>query len=411
MTSPTPSRSLLARLSPDLPPTYWLLWLGTLINRLGGFVIPFLTLYLTGQRGLSVSRAALMVSLFGAGSFSASLVGGELADRLGRRPVMLLSFLIAPANMLLLGLARPVALIALLTFLQGVFTDLYRPAVNASVADMVPSEGRPRAYGYLYWAINLGAAFAPALAGLLARLNYFLLFLGDALTTFVFGLIVWWGVRETRPAELHHAAVVDLRQRAAQLGREPLLLLFSGLALFLGTVYMQGYVTLPLEMQAHGLHPDQYGLAISLNGALIVLLSLPASNLLTRWPRFPTLALAALLLGLGYGLTAFASTLGFFALTVAIWTLGEIAASAVAPSIVADLSPVELRGLYQGVFGAAWGLAFFTGPVIGGWVFERWSGNALWAGCAGLACLVALGYLWMSRPVQRRMSRASDGLS
>ena len=41
-----------SRLTSDLPPAYWLLWLGTLINRLGGFVIPFLTLYLTGQRDI-----------------------------------------------------------------------------------------------------------------------------------------------------------------------------------------------------------------------------------------------------------------------------------------------------------------------------------------------------------------------
>jgi len=52
-----------ASLTEGLPPTYWLLWSGTLINRLGGFVIPFLTLYLTNQRGIPVSQAALMVSL------------------------------------------------------------------------------------------------------------------------------------------------------------------------------------------------------------------------------------------------------------------------------------------------------------------------------------------------------------
>src|SRR3970040_2457805 len=82
------------------PRTFWLLWAGTIVNHLGGFVIPFLALYLTGPRGLPVSQAALMVSLFGGGSFVASLVGGEIADRLGRRPVMLLSLLVAPAAVL-----------------------------------------------------------------------------------------------------------------------------------------------------------------------------------------------------------------------------------------------------------------------------------------------------------------------
>jgi MFS family permease len=124
-----------------------------------------------------------------------------------------------------------------------------------------------------------------------------------------------------------------------------------------------------------------------------------------RWPRFIALAAAALLLGLGYGLTAVAWNLALYALTVIVWTLGEIAASAVAPAVVADLAPVALRGLYQGVFGAAWGLSFFIGPMIGGWVFEHWSARALWIGCFALGCLLSLGYLALSGPVRRRMRR------
>src|SRR5512143_752047 len=159
----------LASLIEGLPPAYWLIWIGTLINRLGGFVIPFLTLYLTSQRAISVSQATLMVSLFGAGSFLAQLSGGELTDRLGRRPVMLMSFFITPVFMITLGLARGLLLISICTFIVGFFTDLYRPAVGAAIADLVPPESRTRAYGYNYWAINMGAAIAPVLAGFMAR--------------------------------------------------------------------------------------------------------------------------------------------------------------------------------------------------------------------------------------------------
>ncbi|MGE5775430.1 MAG: MFS transporter, partial [Chloroflexota bacterium] len=182
-----------------LPPAYWFLWIGTLVNRLGSFVIPFLTLYLTEQRAIPVSQAALMVSLFGAGSFVAQLSGGELTDRLGRRPVMLMSFFITPIAMLALGLARETTLISISTFAVGFFTDLYRPAVSAAVADLVQPDVRTRAYGYIYWAINLGAAVAPVLAGLIAaRYSYLILFVGDALTTAIFGVIVLLGIRETR---------------------------------------------------------------------------------------------------------------------------------------------------------------------------------------------------------------------
>ncbi|MEW5941704.1 MAG: MFS transporter [Chloroflexota bacterium] len=381
----------------NLPRAYWFLFLGTFVNRLGGFVLPFLTFYLTSERGVSASLAALVVSTYGAGSFVSQLTGGELTDRLGRRPVMLISFLAAPIAMVALGFARDLAVISAVSFFLGFLTEMYRPAVSAAVADLVPTEDRTRAYGYIYWAINLGFAIAPVLAGLLAGRGYIYLFLGDALTTFLFGLIVLFAVRETRPAEAVRAAHAGPRQRLAELRRAPILLLFSLLALFFGMIYMQGHVSLPLDMQADGLGPKQYGAAIAVNGILIVIINLPVSNVIGKWPRFPTVAAAAVLIGLGFGVTAFADAFWFFAFSIVIWTLGEILGSAVAPAIVADLSPIELRGLFQGVFGAAWGLAAFLGPMLGGWVYERYGSSALWGGCFALGCLVALGYLGLGR--------------
>ena len=348
-----------------------------------------------------------MVSLFGGGSFVASLVGGEIADRLGRRPVMLLSFMVAPVAMLAVGLADSVAWIAIGTAVLGFFTDLYRPAVSAAITDIVPAADRPRAFGYLYWAINVGAAIAPVAAGLLARTNYLLLFVGDALTTFLFGLIVLWGVRETRPAELEGRLSKPVGERVRALWAEPVLLAFTGLALLFGTIYAQGHVTLPVDMSAHGLTPEQYGLAVALNGALIVVLGIPASNAAPRWPRFGALAIAGLLLGIGFGLPAIVTTFGGYALSVGIWTLGEIIGATVAPSVVADLAPIDKRGLYQGVFGAAWGLAFFTGPVLGGWIYQTRGATALWAACLLAGVMLFVGYLALGRVAQRRMALVS----
>ena len=390
-------------LTADLPPAYWFLWLGILINRLGSFVIPFLTLYLTSQRDVSVSQAALTVSLFGAGSFAAQLVGGELADRFGRRPVLLISLFIAPVAMIALGFARSLPLIAFFTLILGFFTDLYRPAMGAAVADLVPASARIRAFGYQNWAVNLGFSLAPILAGFMAHYNYLLLFIGDALTTFIFGLIVFARIPETRPAQAGHAAHTSLNERIRQVRREPLLLIFSALALFIGVIYMQGYVTLPLDMQSHGLTSADFGMAIAVNGLLIVALSIQVSDAASNWPRFRAMAVAALFLGAGFGLNMFArDLLSFYFLTVAVWTLGEITASAVAPALIADLSPVELRGLYQGIFGSAWGLSFFIGPVLGGWVYERFGPDALWLGCFVLGCILALCYLWMGNLARRR---------
>jgi MFS family permease len=171
-------------------------------------------------------------------------------------------------------------------------------------------------------------------------------------------------------------------------------------------VYMQGNVTLPLDMQSHGLSPRDYGVAIAVNGLLIILVTIPVSNMAARWPRFETAAVSAVLMGLGFGFTALAMNLPLFILSVIIWTLGEIAATSVGPTIIADLSPVELRGVYQGIFGAAWGLSYFLGPLAGGWIYENWGSNTLWVSCLVIGFVLAFCYLALSAPVRRHMTSA-----
>ena len=99
--------------------------------------------------------------------------------------------------------------------------------------------------------------------------------------------------------------------------------------------------------------------------------------------------------------------MSLFALSVAVWTLGEIAATSVSPTIIADLSPIDLRGLYQGIFGAAWGLSYFIGPLAGGWTYDLWGSNALWMGCLVIGIIISLCYLALSAPARRQMARAN----
>src|SRR5687767_9018187 len=89
-----------------LPSTYWLLWVGTLVNRLGNFVVPFLALYLTRERGFSEVQAGLVIALYGAGAAIPGPVGGTLADRFGRRVALGLGLWLGAAGMLFLGFSE-----------------------------------------------------------------------------------------------------------------------------------------------------------------------------------------------------------------------------------------------------------------------------------------------------------------
>jgi len=182
-----------------LPRAYWTLWCGMLLNRLGGAVFLLLGLYLTRERRLSPELAGLVISLYAAGGLLAGPVGGALADRLGRRATLLGGTAASGAFMLALGGARSTGIIVVLAPLLGFFTDLCRPPLQAAVADLVPPADRARAYGLLYWAMNLGFAVASALGGALAVDHFGALFVIDALSTFAYTVIVFLGVPETRP--------------------------------------------------------------------------------------------------------------------------------------------------------------------------------------------------------------------
>jgi len=400
-----------------LPAAFWYLWSGTLINRIGTFVLPFLTLFLTGQRGLTVARATSLVALYGGSQLAGNLWGGQLADRVGRRATLLLSLFGGAAVMLVTPLMRAYIPLALAVIGLGFLGGLYRPAVGAAVADLVPQPDRAHAYALLYWATNLGAAAAPVLAGLLAQRSFTALFVVDAATSAAYAALALARVPETRPRAAAGAAAIPVAAPGARgaaparsgwrvaLGDAPLML-FAGSSFLLGCIAIQGITTLPLSMSAHGLSARDYGLAIATNGTLVVLLSLPVARWAARPPAGVVLALGAVLGGLGFGLVPLAASTAAYAGTVALWTLGEIVMVPVSGAFTARLAPLELRGTYQGVYAAAWGLAALVGPAAGGMLYERAGEPVLWATCLVVGFVAAAGFLGLTRMPERLPSPA-----
>src|SRR5512140_2079886 len=136
----SPLRRLGGELTEGLPRIYWVLWGGTLMNRLGTFVMPLLTFYLTLERHLTLEQAGLVVSAYGFGSLVGVSLGGELADRLGRRQTLVFSLIAGAGAMLALGQMRALWSIALVAFILGAVGDIYRPASQALIADVVAPE-------------------------------------------------------------------------------------------------------------------------------------------------------------------------------------------------------------------------------------------------------------------------------
>ena len=150
-----------------LPRGAWILFLGTFLNKFGTFVLPFLAIYMT-RMGYSTAQAGLAIAAYGIGSLCASLIGGHLADRLGRRKTIVLSMFSGAIAMLCLSQAHRLPMIVLFSGLAGLTGEIYRPASSALLADLVPAGQRVTAFAAYRMAINAGFAFGSATAGLLA---------------------------------------------------------------------------------------------------------------------------------------------------------------------------------------------------------------------------------------------------
>ncbi|MFL6131022.1 MAG: MFS transporter [Mycobacteriales bacterium] len=386
---------------------FWVLWAGTLLNMLGTMVEAFLGLYLIGMRGLSLSQTGLVIALLGGGSVASQLVGGLLADRIGRRATLALSTVATGAAILALGYAQGVAAIAAAALAVGLTREMYRPASAAIVADLVPPADRPRAYGLLYWAINLGWSVALVTGGMLARVGFHWLFWIDAATCVGFGLLVWRAVPETRPSR-------DSASREpgsfAEVLRDRLAVGYAVIVTGYTFVALQGMTSLPLAMRLDGLDPTAYGLAAAVNGIVVITVQPLVGGWLGRQDHPLVLAVGFTLVGCGYGSTACATRLPGYALTVLVWSLGEVAAAAVLLAVLADLAPPHLRGRYGGLYGIAWSGGLLLAP-LGGTQLLRLGPTVLWVSCLGLAATAAAAVLGLGPAIRSRHALAAAAAS
>lgn len=402
-------RQWLGETAGGLPRPFWFLWANTLINRLGSFVIIVLAIYLTQERGFSETFAGLVIGLWGAGGAVGTLLGGVLADRWGRKPTFLTALYGAAAIMLLVGFAREKAEVAAAVVLLGLVNEAARPAIMALMIDIVPERDRVRAFSLNYWVINLGFAFAATAAGLLAGVDYRLLFAVNAATTIAGAILVALTVSEParvrlRPPSGLAAGAPGLRAVFA----DRVFMAFVAVNVLTAMIFMQHISTLPMAMGHDGLPPAMFGSVIALNGVLIVAGQLFVPRLLRGRRHAPTLAVAALIVGVGFGLTAFADAAWFYAVTVLVWTVGEMIQSPSNSATNAELSPAHMRGRYQGVFSLSWSAASFLAPIVGSAVLQYAGAAYLWLGCLAAGVLIAAIHLLAGPARERRAAELRD---
>jgi MFS family permease len=368
-----------------LPRPAWILFFGTFLNKFGGFVVPFLTLYLTGQ-GYTIVHAGLAIGAYGVGTLVASWLGGWLADMLGRRKTIVFSMFSGAVTMILLSQAKGLPAIVILTALTGLANEFYRPASSALLADLVPPEQRVTAFAAYRLAFNAGFALGPAFAGFLASRGFFWLFAGDAATSVLFGLVALFALPVTTGKsakkagwkEVTHAFVINRRLQQALVASFAVAFVFFQLSSSFG-----------LHVANLGFSMVTYGSIISLNGLLVVLFEMPITAYTRRAPERYAIAVGYLLIGIGAAMYAFIHTVAMLAVAMTIFTVGEMIAMPVCAAYIANIAPPDMRGRFMGIYGSAWAMALIVAPGVG-MKMLAYSPSFLWLFCGALGVMAAV---------------------
>jgi MFS family permease len=359
-----------------LPPTVRVLIAGALVNRLGGFIGPYLAIVLRREFHLSPSQLGLLLTCYGAGSLVSVLVGGVVADRLGRRLALMVSLFGGGALACAMGFAPSIGVFVPLLVCFGFVADLYRPAASSVIGDLLPPGQRAVGFAGLRTAINLGFAVGMGVGGVLADWSWRAMFVGDGVTTILYGLIVYFFVPETRPAATADAARLETGPSP---WRDAVCLQLALASFAFAFAFHTNVTALPLTITVTAGYPAPvYGCLVGLNGLLIVLFEISATDALRRFRRLRVAALGMLLVGVGYGITGFVMHWAWFLLTVVLWTAGEILSAPQKLAFIADWAPAASRGRYLSLIQATWSLAVAVNPILFLPLYARLGERAFW---------------------------------
>ncbi|GAA4919577.1 putative MFS family arabinose efflux permease [Stackebrandtia albiflava] len=386
-----------------LPRAFWHLWVVTLINRLGSFVLIYLTIYLSVVRDLEPGTIGLLLSAQGAGAIAGTQFAGVLTDRWSRRKTLMLSNFAASVVLLALAFAEQVWAMGVMLVLLGAALNMARPAFSAMITDIIRPADRVRAFTLNYWAINLGFAGAALLAGLVAGLDFHLIFFVNAAALAATGLLVLLKVPETRPVVVAADPAAAPVRVGRVLVRDRVFLSFIGLTFLPAFLMISLETLLPLQVTGSGLTEQQYSYIIATNGVIIVAGQLFIPRLVEGRRRSRVLALSCLFWAAGVGFVGVADTVAVFMLTVLIWTIGEMLQTPANSATIADLAPPTMRGRYQAAYSLAFQVSGLVAPVLGG-LGMQYLGRWWWAVAAGVGVVAAIGNLVAEPARERRLA-------
>ncbi len=371
----------------------WLLSLVMLINRSGTMVVPFMTIYLTTKLGYSISEAGIVFGLFGAGAFSGAWLGGRLTDKIGFYPVQLFTLVVGGLLFFALGQMHTYPLICIFTFLLSFVNESFRPANSTAIAFYSTEENRTRSYALNRLAINLGWAVGSSLGGLLAHINYELLFWVDGITNISAALIMWLFLKPLnyKPVKKKEEAGVVIQSAYA----DKKYLQFILLTVLFASCFFQLFTNLPVFFKKEmKLSEPSIGLIMAANGIIIAIIEMVLIYKLEgRRNILYYITAGILLVAASFLLLTIPGPAATIAIAMIITvTFGEILSMPFMNTYWIKRTQPANRGQYAALYTMAWSAAQTLGPVFGASLADKAGFNVLWWGTGALLIFTALGF-------------------
>jgi MFS family permease len=343
------------------------------VNRLGSFAMAFMAVALVEVHGASLATAGAVVTAFGVATIPSRLLGGWMADRVGRRPTIVAGLLACAAAQLVIAASPGVVGALIGATLLGLAFEIYEPASQALIAESVEAERRPQAYGLYGAAMAVAGVAAGALAAIVGGVDLRLLFVADALTCLCAAVLVLALVRDTTPRG-------RARQRSGPSPwRDRRLLKMLALGTGFATAWILSTIALPLTVSARGHDAAATGWLL-----VVAALTTIAGQRLLRGAA----ARPFTLIRTGLVLMAYAAPLPLLAIGSATVALGEVLLLGPPIALVAGLATDVTRAGYLAAYGTCWGIAQTIGPMLATGLMSLGT-PIVWLAGAGLCLALA----------------------
>lgn len=383
----------------NMPMGVYIIFFASIINNLGNFVTPFLTMFLTYSIGMNIEVVGVIVALNSFVGLVASAHGGKLIDVVGRKKIFIIFRTASAVALILCVLTRNPIILTILLILSNFLGGYSLPVYSTIITDITEGEQRNTAFSLQYMALNIGFSVGPLLGGFLYN-NYLIwLFLGDAITTFISVILVAIFIPETMPAKQNRPVENHNNMEKAEEGtllqaliKRPTLLIFSFIIVLYFIVFSQFNFGLSIQIgEVFGKNSATvFGSLMTVNAVMCSIIPMFLTMLTKGMKASLSIAIGGILYAVGFGMIFFIQGYALFVLSTMLWTMGEMLIATNTNVYIADHSPASHRGRFNSIFPIIRKLGLMGGPIIAGMYVKYTSIRNLWLLIGGISIVAAI---------------------